>query len=50
MTGVLPYYFATAGKTEATRLAKQRFGETQRISEWSHHADRLHVEEADFPF
>jgi hypothetical protein len=39
-----------AGEVEATQLAKQKFCENQRISDWSHHADRLQVTEADFPF
>lgn len=36
-------------RTEAAELAKQMFCEAQRISEWSDHADRLEVKEADFP-
>jgi hypothetical protein len=38
-----------ASKTEATRLAKQKFCETQRLSDWSDHADRMQVKEGDFP-
>jgi hypothetical protein len=38
-----------SNRTEAAELAKQKFCETQRISDWSDHADRLEVKEADFP-
>ncbi len=38
-----------ASKAEAVELAKQKFCETERVSNWKHHADRLHVKEADFP-
>ena len=33
----------------ATELAKQKFCETQSLCDWSLHADRLHIEKADFP-
>jgi hypothetical protein len=36
-------------KTEATQLAKQKFCETQGLSDWSDHADRMQVKEGDFP-
>lgn len=38
-----------ASKTGATDLAKQKFCETQGISDWSNHADRIQVNEGDFP-
>jgi hypothetical protein len=38
-----------ASRAEAAELAKQKFCETERVCNWSHHADRLQVEEADFP-
>ena len=38
-----------ASKTEATQLAKQKFCETQGLSDWSDHADRMQVKEGDFP-
>ena len=38
-----------ASETDALTLAKQKFCETERVSHWSHHADRMHVKEADFP-
>jgi hypothetical protein len=34
---------------KATELAKQIFCESQRLCEWSLHADRIHIESADFP-
>ena len=40
--------FASA-LTEATELAKQKFCETQGLSDWSDHADRMKVKEGDFP-
>ena len=39
----------SANKTDATDLAKQKFCETQGISDWSDHADRMQVKEGDFP-
>jgi hypothetical protein len=38
-----------ANKTEATELAKQKFCETQGLSDWLDHADRMQVKEGDFP-
>jgi hypothetical protein len=38
-----------ASRAEAAELAKQKFCETEQVCNWSHHADRLLVEEADFP-
>ena len=38
---------ATEG--QATELAKQKFCETEALCEWSLHADRIQVKEADFP-
>ncbi|MGB9016545.1 MAG: hypothetical protein WCC77_02660 [Pseudolabrys sp.] len=35
-----------ASKTEATQLAKQKFCETQGLSDWSDHADRMQVKKA----
>ena len=37
-----------ASKTEATQ-AQQKFCETQGLSNWSDHADRMPVKEGDFP-
>jgi hypothetical protein len=34
---------------EAEELAKQKFCQTERVSDWSLHADRVQVREADFP-
>ena len=39
----------TASTTEAIQLAKQKFCETQGLSDWSDHADRMQVKEGDFP-
>jgi len=36
-------------KTEAIQLAKQKFCETQGLSDWLDHADRMQVKEGDFP-
>jgi hypothetical protein len=33
----------------ATELAKRKFCETEALCDWSLHADRIHVREADFP-
>jgi hypothetical protein len=38
-----------ASKTEAIQLAKQKFCETQGLSDWLDHADRMQVKEGDFP-
>lgn len=35
--------------TDAAELAKTRFCERERVKEWLHHADRVHVTEAEFP-
>jgi hypothetical protein len=34
---------------QATELAKKKFCETEALCEWSLHADRIQVREADFP-
>jgi hypothetical protein len=33
----------------AAEVAKQKFCETRALHDWSLHADRFHVEAADFP-
>ena len=33
----------------ATELAKRKFCETQSLCDWSLHADRVQVRQADFP-
>jgi hypothetical protein len=33
----------------AAEVAKQKFCETQSLHDWSLHADRFHVEAADYP-
>ncbi|QWG11613.1 hypothetical protein KMZ29_18005 [Bradyrhizobium sediminis] len=33
----------------ATELAKKKFCETQSLCDWSLHADRIQVRQADFP-
>lgn len=33
----------------ATELAKRKFCETQSLCDWSLHADRIQVKQADFP-
>ena len=38
-----------ADKMHASDLAKVRFCETERLKEWSLHADRVHVTDAEFP-
>ena len=38
-----------ANKPEAAQLAKQRFCEAGNLHDWSIHADRFEVSEADFP-
>jgi len=34
---------------DATELAKKKFCEAKSLCNWSLHADRIHVREADFP-
>jgi hypothetical protein len=34
---------------QATELAKQKFCEAQALRDWSLHADRIQVKQADFP-
>jgi hypothetical protein len=34
---------------QATELAKKKFCETESLCEWSLHADRIQIREADFP-
>jgi hypothetical protein len=36
-------------ESQATELAKKRFCETEALCEWSLHADRIQVREAEFP-
>ncbi|MCW6513084.1 hypothetical protein [Lichenifustis flavocetrariae] len=36
-------------RTEATVFAKHQFREAGHLSDWSQHADRVEVLEADFP-
>lgn len=36
-------------KMLAADLAKLRFCETENVKEWSLHADRVHVSDAEFP-
>jgi len=38
-----------ADRMHASDLAKVRFCETERLKEWSLHADRVHVTDAEFP-
>jgi hypothetical protein len=38
-----------ADKLHVSDLAKVRFCENERLKEWSLHADRVHVIEAEFP-
>jgi hypothetical protein len=38
-----------ASEGHAAELAKKKFCETQALSEWSLHADRIHIKAADFP-
>ena len=35
--------------TDAAELAKTRVCESEHVKEWLHHADRVHVTEAEFP-
>jgi len=34
---------------QATELAKKKFCETESLRDWSLHADRIQVRQADFP-
>jgi hypothetical protein len=36
-------------ESQATELAKKKFCETEALCEWSLHADRIQVREAEFP-
>jgi hypothetical protein len=36
-------------KADATELAKKNFCGSQKLSDWSLHADRIQVSDADFP-
>lgn len=36
-------------EAKATELAKQKFCEKEALCDWSLHADRIHVKQADFP-
>jgi hypothetical protein len=38
-----------ADKMQASDLAKVRFCENESVKEWSLHADRVHVTDAEFP-
>jgi hypothetical protein len=38
-----------SSEAHATELAKRKFCETERLRDWSLHADRIQVREADFP-
>jgi hypothetical protein len=38
-----------ASEGDAAELAKQKFCESQLLSDWSLHADRFRVKAADFP-
>jgi hypothetical protein len=38
-----------ASEANAAELAKLKFCETERLRDWSLHADRIQVREADFP-
>ena len=38
-----------ADKLHASDLAKVRFCESECVKEWSLHADRVHVADAEFP-
>jgi hypothetical protein len=35
---------------QAKELAKKKFCETEALCEWSLHADRIQIREANFPF
>jgi hypothetical protein len=36
-------------RAHATELAKKRFCETERVKDWSLHADRVRIADAEFP-
>jgi len=38
-----------ANRTEAVELAKAKFCEKEKLADWSLHADRVEVAEAEFP-
>ncbi len=38
-----------ASEANAAELAKLKFCETERLRDWSLHADRIQVRQADFP-
>ena len=38
-----------ADKLKAAEIAKARFCRSQSLSDWSVHADRIEIAEADFP-
>jgi hypothetical protein len=38
-----------ASQTDAAELAKIRFCETEKLKDWSLHADRVQIADADFP-
>ena len=38
-----------SSESHATELAKVKFCEAEALREWSLHADRIHVRQADFP-
>ena len=38
-----------SNENEAAELAKQKFCSSQRLEDWSLHADRIKVSAADFP-
>ena len=38
-----------SSEDHATELAKQKFCAAHSLCDWSLHADRLHVKQADFP-
>jgi hypothetical protein len=38
-----------SSEDHATELAKKKFCETQSLRDWSLHADRIQVKQADFP-
>jgi hypothetical protein len=36
-------------RSEATELAKRNFCKSEKLRDWSLHADRIQVQETDFP-
>ena len=38
-----------SNEDQATELAKKKFCETESLGDWSLHADRIQVTQADFP-